>query len=125
MGDPSSAGFIRAASDVTEEKGVTVLSKDGKRYRARDAAQQSAAYTSSDSEPVPNMLFVPLKTREPLVPAREFMIFIAMLLTFTIIHGQQHFQQVRTRPSMSLRHGLSQPHKSRLCLARTVPGDRS
>jgi len=116
MGDPSSAGFIRAASDVTEEKGVTVLSKDGKRYRARDAAQQSAAYTSSDSEPVPNMLFVPLKTREPLVPAREFMVFIAMLLTFTIIHGQQHFQQVRTRPSMRHCVTVSPNRKSRLCL---------
>jgi hypothetical protein len=45
-----------------------------------------------EEEEYPNMLFVPLKTTEPSVPAREFVVYIVILVAFMVIVGNQYIE---------------------------------
>eukprot|EP01043_Picozoa_sp_COSAG02_P032815 COSAG02_NODE_2209_length_9497_cov_60.725474_9_plen_305_part_00 len=73
--------------------GKAVLDHNGKRFIAAAAVTDTDAYINTEEEEKPNMLFVPLKTREPHVSPQEMTVFIAMLVAFTIIHSNQHFEQ--------------------------------
>lgn len=80
-----------------DANGSAKVSRAGKNFIAAEAVTHSTAYdpinlTAAPKE-LPNMLFVPLKTREPVVQAREFAVFLLMLLSFTVIHSQQNFGQ--------------------------------
>jgi hypothetical protein len=73
--------------------GKAVLDRNGKRFIAAAAVTDTDAYANDGEEEKPNMLFVPLKTREPHVSSQEMVVFIAMLVAFTAIHSNQHFEQ--------------------------------
>eukprot|EP01043_Picozoa_sp_COSAG02_P083070 COSAG02_NODE_21163_length_799_cov_1.414286_1_plen_253_part_10 len=79
---------------ITQDRnGKAVLDRNGKRFIATAAVTDTDAYTNNEEQEKPNMLFVPLKTREPYVSSKEMMVFIVMLVTFTVIHSSQHFEQ--------------------------------
>ena len=63
--------------DVHEVK----ISQKDQRLQARDAVDETSAF-EEDEAAFPNMLFVPQKMAEPIVEAREFALYVALLFVF-------------------------------------------
>lgn len=81
---------------IAEVDGRAVYRRDGKTFKAHAGSKKNAGVrgdSQQQSQGKSNMLFVPLKTREPHVSAREFMASIFMLVAFCTIHSNQHFRE--------------------------------
>ena len=73
--------------DVHEVK----ISQKDQRLQARDAVDETSAF-EEDEAAFPNMLFVPQKMAEPIVEAREFALYVALLFVFYFNITTQHYE---------------------------------
>ena len=75
-------------------QGVTTASpSNANMYEAVAAVDETDAFEGKNDGSVPNMLFVPQRRSEPVVEAREFAVYIFLLVIFSVNISSMHFAE--------------------------------